>query len=261
MNIKKLNLVYFSPTNGTEKILKKISTAFKNIPTEEFNLTKVENISKKKFRNNECVIFGVPVYSGRVPDVVLERLKAFSGENTLAVLVAVYGNRHYDDALLELKNFVVEQGFKPISAGAFVARHSFSTKDFPIAENRPDKNDLETAVNFGMEIFKKIQENNYDEVLVPGNFPLKPKSPRINSTPSTIEEKCTKCGKCKDVCPVDAIEINEIVKTNSDLCIKCMACVKICPVDARLILDEKLLKISKKLYLSLKEERKVEMFI
>ena len=261
MKIRKLNLVYFSPTNGTEIILKTISNSFEGISIEEYNISKVKELSKKVFKSDELVIFGVPVYSGRVPDVAMERIRFFFGENTLAVLVAVYGNRHYDDTLLEMKNFAIENGFKPIAAGSFLSRHSFSTKEFPIAENRPDKHDLEITNNFGKDILKKIKKNNLNEISVPGNFPYKEKTSKIDKNPSTIEDKCTKCGKCKETCPVNAIEINDTVETNSDLCIKCMACVKVCPVEARLILDEKLLRISKKLHLKCTKQRKIELFL
>ena len=42
-------------------------------------------------------------------------------------------------------------------------------------------------------------------------------------------EKCTGCGDCVDVCPVEAISIkNEKVVVN-DECIDCGACVNTCP--------------------------------
>jgi ferredoxin-type protein NapH len=42
-------------------------------------------------------------------------------------------------------------------------------------------------------------------------------------------ESCDKCGRCREVCPVD-IDISE--DANSSQCIRCLECAKICPVSA-----------------------------
>jgi len=46
------------------------------------------------------------------------------------------------------------------------------------------------------------------------------------------EEKCTACGSCVDVCPVDALSINGKAKVNADECIDCGTCVDECPEGA-----------------------------
>lgn len=46
------------------------------------------------------------------------------------------------------------------------------------------------------------------------------------------KEKCTACGACKDVCPVDAIEVGETAVINEETCIDCGTCVDECPVQA-----------------------------
>lgn len=61
----------------------------------------------------------------------------------------VYGNRDYEDALLELRDTVASLGFTPLSAGAFIGEHSYSTAEMPVAAGRPDATDLQTARTFG----------------------------------------------------------------------------------------------------------------
>lgn len=40
---------------------------------------------------------------------------------------------------------------------------------------------------------------------------------------------CKRCGKCKGVCPVDAIyEENDLAKIDSKMCILCMKCIDEC---------------------------------
>ena len=49
----------------------------------------------------------------------------------------------------------------------------------------------------------------------------------------TIDEgKCTGCGSCVEVCPVEAIKVNDKAKVNEDECIDCGTCVDECPVEA-----------------------------
>ena len=45
-------------------------------------------------------------------------------------------------------------------------------------------------------------------------------------------DKCTGCGACMDVCPVDAIKIEKAKAIISDKCMDCGACMSQCPVGA-----------------------------
>ena len=82
------------------------------------------------------------MYGGRLPADAVKRLSNLKGHNTPAVIVVVYGNREYEDALLELNDLAIEAGFKPVAAGAFIGEHSYSNKDSPIAHGRPDEKDI-----------------------------------------------------------------------------------------------------------------------
>ena len=44
--------------------------------------------------------------------------------------------------------------------------------------------------------------------------------------------KCTGCGSCVEVCPVDAITVDDIANVDDDKCIDCGTCVDECPTDA-----------------------------
>jgi len=46
-------------------------------------------------------------------------------------------------------------------------------------------------------------------------------------------EKCTGCGICVDVCPLEAISLNDgIAVIDEDTCTECGLCVNECPNDA-----------------------------
>ena len=49
----------------------------------------------------------MPVYAGRVPALAVERLKGIKTSGVKCVIVAVYGNRAYEDALVEMQDVAV----------------------------------------------------------------------------------------------------------------------------------------------------------
>jgi NAD-dependent dihydropyrimidine dehydrogenase PreA subunit len=52
-------------------------------------------------------------------------------------------------------------------------------------------------------------------------------------------EKCTGCGVCEDVCPVEAIRVSDdVARIDQDRCNECQACVEACPNEAILMVIE-----------------------
>lgn len=191
--------------------------------------------------NTSLIVFGAPVYSGRVPKVAAECFRQLSVSGIPAVPVVVYGNREYEDALLELKDICIRCGGVPVAAGAFIGEHSFSTPPAPIAPGRPDENDLTLAVEFGQKIGRLMESIEQDKpdatVSVPGNYPYKKPTVAIGVPFIDVSDDCTACGICVAVCPVDAINEEQGYCTLDDVCIHCCACIKACPESARIMKD------------------------
>jgi ferredoxin len=266
MEIEKVNLVYFSPTHTTKKILEGISQGIQAKIVEHFDLTLPEaDTGSTETIGNDLTIFGIPVYGGRVPLTALERLQRFKGQKTPAVVVAVYGNREFEDALLELKNLVVEAGFKPLAGGAFIGEHSFSKESLPIAEGRPDNADEDVTRSFGQKILEKLKEQKSADdisiIEVPGNFPHKERSSRGAISPITQEDDCTQCETCASVCPTGAITVADTVVTDAEKCILCCACVKNCPSEARVMDNPNIQKMAEWLNTNCSKRKDPETFI
>jgi flavodoxin len=153
MKVKQVKLIYFSPTGTTQKVLESIAKGITVEDVEHINLTLPEGAQQTipPF-SDELVIIGAPVYGGRLPVDAINRFKQLKASKTLAILIVVYGNREFEDALLELKNLAIELGFNPVAGGAFIGEHSFATKDVPIANGRPDSLDVQKAMDFGAKI-------------------------------------------------------------------------------------------------------------
>jgi len=260
MENKKLYLIYFSPTRTTEKVVKAIAEGMDFQKVIPISLNNEEKIENHQFSENDFMVIGVPVYAGRVPVVAVKRLRKFKANNTKAVLVVMYGNRHYDDALLELKNLSLELGFSPVAASAFIGVHSYSNSDYPTAEGRPNLEDLKIAKDFGKVVITK--KSNEKEVEVSGNYPYKTRPEKLTVNVKTDLELCNQCGICEEICPTKAISLvkNGII-TSSELCIYCHACVRLCPQNARIIDDERILGFSKMLHNNFKIPKSPEIFL
>jgi ferredoxin len=238
MDIRSIKLVFFSPTETTARILSGIAQGINPDIITGINLTppgaRNQNFGQL---NDELTIIGTPVYAGRVPPEAVHRLRRIKGNNTPAVVVVVYGNRDYEDALLELRDNAAELGFRPIAGGAFIGEHSYNNETTQIAVGRPDDRDLEKAKRFGESIQEKISQfNTLDDMPVlhvPGNFPYKKWVERSEMAPVTIESLCTLCAECAAVCPTAAITVADSVMTSANECIHCCACIKKCPTGAR----------------------------
>ena len=243
MEVKQVKLIYFSPTGTTQKVLESIAKGITVEDVEHLNLTLPEGAQQTipPF-SDELVIIGAPVYGGRLPVDAINRFKQLKASKTLAILVVVYGNREFEDALLELKNLVIALGFIPIAGGAFIGEHSFATKDVPIANGRPDSLDVQKAMDFGAKLKDKVTALQSPSVLkdleIPGRFPYESGGARSMAvSPVTKGDTCTVCGTCASVCPTAAISINRSVATKIELCIRCCACIKNCPTGARVMED------------------------
>ncbi|MFZ7126714.1 MAG: 4Fe-4S binding protein [Desulfobacterales bacterium] len=266
MHIETATTIFFSPTGTTAKIIDAIVRGLGFAEGDRFDLTLPDSVrGDAEIRGEALALIGAPVYAGRIPPAAAARLRRIDAGGAPAVLVVVYGNRAYDDALLELRDIALEMGFKPIAGAAFIGEHSYSHPDLPIAPGRPDAQDVIDADRFARSILKKLDRLRSPEDLgplaVPGNFPYRERTVMNAAPPETLEESCTLCGSCAEVCPTAAITVGEQVATDPEACIFCCACVKICPEAARRVRDPELLEIRQRLNQNCRERRKPEWFL
>jgi ferredoxin len=258
----KVKLVYFSPTGTGKKTVNEISKGI-GYGTDTIDLTPPNvNQNRHKLGKNDLAIISIPVYGGRVPQTAIDRPKKVKGDNTPVILVAMYGNRAFEDALLELQNTTKELGFKTIAGAAFIGRHSYDSNTTPIATGRPDSKDLKIAHEFGVkirEIIEKAVEVSIPKI--PGNYPYRERGSRGPRSPETDEVTCTLCGTCASVCPTGSIEVTNLVETQKEGCIACTACVQSCPTEARHWENEGVLRAAKWLSTEHGDRKEPEIFL
>ncbi|BCZ48326.1 ferredoxin [Clostridium gelidum] len=271
MIINSATSIYFSPTGTTKKIIDQI---IKGMGLEKVNLV---DLTLPKIResvlneiNEDIVLIGVPVYEDKVPEILLEFLNNLKGNNKPVILVCVYGNITDGITLNELYEITENNGFKVIAAGSFIGEHSFSTKKLPVAEGRPNYEDLSRAEIFGAEIvekLKRINEISDIHIKIPeGKIELMAKVVSKNSArmftkqPMVDKSICNDCGVCVYFCPMAAIN-QDTLDINEDKCIRCFACVKRCPKKAREIIYKKKLLVTNVLRFKSRIKRDVKTYL
>ena len=176
----------------------------------------------------DVAVISVPSYGGRVPAVAVERLGMVHGNRARAVLVCVYGNRAYEDTLVELEDAAKQAGFQVIAAVAAIAEHSIARQ---FAAGRPDAQDAAQLSDFAKQIQHKLSAADTSEPAIPGNRPYK-KAGGVGMVPKATKA-CTNCGACAAECPVQAIDKNNPKNVDEKACISCMRCITVCPQGAR----------------------------
>ena len=217
----------FSPTGGTQKVTEAITGAWE-AEVETIDLTDPA-ISPYAFEAEDLVLIAIPSYGGRIPSLAAERLERIQGGGASCVLVCVYGNRAYEDTLVEMQDCAESRGFQVIAAVAAIAEHSILHQ---YAAGRPDRQDVEELQGFSRTILEKHRQGKQGMTTVlPGNRPYK-KAGGVGMVPKA-GGGCTGCGLCAAKCPAQAISPDELRKADSAKCISCMRCVVRCPQGTR----------------------------
>lgn len=259
MEIKTSNAVFFSPNENTKRLLRFAGKgAPQRITNYDFTIYKDKDMSAE-FGPEDLVLLGTPTFYGRVPTDAADRFKNFKGDKTPAILVVTYGNRAYEDALVELYDLAKEQGFVPIAAIVAVGKHSI-LRD--VADGRPTFDERYEAEDFVAKIVEKLEAaGDISEVElkeVPGNRPYRDYGQRAVNP--YVNEKCIMCAHCAANCPVFAIPMDKPNTTDYDICIGCMRCVAVCPHFARYIKEEETEPLREKIKDQLTSEKKMEFY-
>lgn len=250
MKMNHVKTAFYSATGNTKKVVTTVAKAVASelgVPLEHFDFTlPASREEKKRYSATDLVFFGSPTYAGRIPNKLLPYVQSsFEGNGALAVPIVVFGNRSFDDCLMEWRNELEAHGFHTIAGAGVPTAHVFSDK---LAPGRPNEEDLAALQVFGKQIAAKVQamETIPVPIKVKGENPPGPyykplgvdgkPAAFLKAKPKTDTEKCSKCGICIPVCPMGSIPA-DAPDTCSGICIKCQACIKTCPTGAKYMDD------------------------
>lgn len=243
VRIKRVAAVWFSPTGGTRRACMTLARALAakaELAVETVDITPPEMRKKHyEFRADELVVFGVPTYAGRVPNLIAPDIRrAFAGNGAWALPLVSFGGRGFDDAAGELASILKERGFCIAGGAAIAAPHAFSENIAP----RPADADEARISDFAEQVWDRLAAGAASDAQIPcpGGMrsyymPLgtdgKPAA-FLKAKPRVDASRCEGCCFCAGVCPMGAIPRDEPM-TTTGVCIKCQACVQRCPARAR----------------------------
>lgn len=229
-------IIYYSATGTTNSIVMSFSKGLRCKPAfSHIDLLSYESATPS---DADLLVFASPVYGGRIPKRIMECFEKKCSEGKKIVGIAVYGNIEFGASLKQFHQLAEAYHCSLMGVGAFVAEHTFSFHDAPIAAGRPDSRDLEQAMKFGLAVQDKIDASDTSYTELPASpFPLIfTKLPETTVRPLVkkpiIVGECNHCGACALICPAKAIDPNSLA-IDSSKCIRCFACVKKCPKGAR----------------------------
>lgn len=253
MDIKNVWAIYFSPTGTTEKAALALADKLAKLLGVDFKKYDFTLPSARRgfaaIDSDDLVVFATPTYAGRVPNVLLKYLATISVNGALAVPLVTFGNRNFDNSLIELRDILENGGFKTIGAAALACEHSFS---YELGKGRPDDDDLKELDNFAKSVISSLKSDTYTSPVEVRGISSSHTPPYggyyqpqdrngahidIRKVTPKVAGGCTNCGICADVCPMGSIVHDDITKMQG-ICIKCCACYKKCPTGARYFDDE-----------------------
>ncbi len=220
--------IVFSPTGGTQKVADTITLKWDK-PARKIDLSDPKtDFAAISLEKEDIAVIAVPSFGGRVPALAVERLEKIHGNGAMCVAVCVYGNRAYEDTLIELNDAAAKSGFHVIAGIAAIAEHSIMHQ---YATGRPDEEDRTQLQGFAEKILEKISNADMSAPQIPGNRPYK-KAGGAGLVPKA-DHKCNACGLCAEKCPAQAISRENPRETDGKKCISCMRCISVCPQSAR----------------------------
>lgn len=228
--MSQLTYIYFSATSTTQKAAETVGSALGLPIAKSINIADYPDAEFQALGEDDVVIVAAPVYGGRLPDIFVRALGGLKGNGATAIAIVVYGNRDYDDALLELKELLIDKGFNLLGAGAFIGQHSIFPK---VGVDRPDAADMIALTEFGQACRRRMSvEKPYGDIIVKGKRPYK-KYNGVGLIPECDRSLCVSCGKCSRMCPTDAIYPDRPYETDKNKCISCGRCIYNCSNNAR----------------------------
>ncbi len=230
-------ILYFSGTGNSKYVAEQIA---KSTNDELISINnKLKNNDTSKITVEDRLVFVVPTYSWRIPKVVRQwilKTNFVNAKNAWFVMTcgSEIGNAEkYNKQLCQSKGFVYMGSAGIVMPENYIAMfNSPSQEEFEEIFNKADNQIKIVAKQIqDNKPFTTPRNNLYDKFMSgPVNMLFYPMF--VKAKDFYANDKCTNCGKCVKVCPLNNIEIKNNKPVWSNNCTHCMACISYCPTNA-----------------------------
>jgi ferredoxin len=222
---------YFSGTGNSLKVAKDISNALEYC--EIASMVKPFNFTKQY----DSIGFVYPTYFWGLPKKVIEfieNIKLDNSKNAYFYSITTYGgdvgNAVYQMYKLLFKKHGIKlnYGQKLQMFSNYVVGYDMSEKIDEIAKRSNEK--LIPII----DAIKMKQNNNINKLTNIFGFINRSFIKKVSTMDKnfTVNDNCTGCGICKEVCPVKNIELANNKPKYNHHCEQCLACIQFCPQKA-----------------------------
>ncbi len=227
--MKKSVIFCFSGTGNSLKAAKKIAEAIPECDIVSMGKNSSYNLESEY----DSIGFVYPVYFAGIPVKVKEFVKNLNiknNKNAYIFAVATCGGSLGNGVsmlndILKEKGYNLSYGKKLLMFSNYVVLYNMG-KDVKGKTEKSDK-DIESIVS---EIKnKKINESGSQNSLLTFYYNTVAKKVHGMDKNFNISNDCIGCGICKEVCPVENIELIENKPVFRHKCEQCMACIQFCP--------------------------------
>ncbi|MGN0143962.1 MAG: EFR1 family ferrodoxin [Clostridium sp.] len=230
-------ILYFTGTGNSKFAADVISEHTGDICVSLNNVLK--NNTPATFQSELPFVIVAPIYAWRFPIIIEELIKKaeFIGSTQLyfiATMASESGNcNNYCKKLCEMKGMEFK-GFYGVPMPS----------NYVILDIMPKEAEVHEILNNAVPVLKDVA----DKILHEANIKKTDNTSlswiksgivnslfnrfMVNSKNFIVSDKCILCGKCKDFCSVNNIEIINGKPSFGDKCINCCSCIQRCPTSA-----------------------------
>lgn len=196
-------------------------------------------------KESPCLYISSPVYAGHaVPPVMSFIHRLPSVENGCAVPFVTWGGVSSGVALETMGSALCQKGYSILGAAKVVASHSlFWVYDEAPGRGHPDRNDDRMIAAIVDQVTGRLDSGDTGGIDI-STLAYQPSALRQEMASMSLEKakshfpvrkvfesRCTECGICADLCPVNAISLSPFPRFGQS-CIQCCNCVRLCPEGA-----------------------------
>ncbi|MCX7710551.1 MAG: EFR1 family ferrodoxin [Clostridia bacterium] len=246
----KVILVYFSPNTTTQKISGELAALFRKDQHEvlELNIGARENRDFQKidlgiFNDADLIGIGSPVYHMRMMHTLTSFLEfslpkiCSKNKKAKSFMYLTYAGITTGKAFINTAKLFKALDIPIIGAFKVKAPHFWHLDGYPDQEAIGTINQFYSKMS--QNGFRKISWDKIEKMftcqktLVKLIYPLVGVIGKVRELPIDIDkQKCIKCKKCVNECPVNAMEMDVYPVRNKKKCIYCYHCTTLCPKNA-----------------------------